>query len=326
MGRRWSRTAALGLGAVLLIGGVAAARSPGLVLRGQKWLAPQADTVAALTREPAECLVLPQDERLKLSIEVGRAAFRSPLTLGGQASRVGLSCETCHRAGRANPDFAFPGVSGAPGTADVTSSLFSSHRGDGRFNPKPIPDLAAPKTQLKVAQSGPELETFIHGLVTQEFDGVETPAAVLRGLVDYVRALSPLGCPAEADRAIDVADLLNDADRALAAAESLVAHGDSTAAVAMVRAARARLFLIDERYTPPGLARDRRALRRIDRDLSGVAEGLRTLRPEARANLARTRQDLSDLRPRLRRSAPRSLFNPTLLRAAMDGRLPQPPS
>ena len=97
----------------------------------------------------------------------------------------------CHRDGRTNPDFQFPGVSGAAGTADVTDSLFSSHRGDGLDNPKPIPDLSAPKEKLKIDQAplSRALETFIHGLVTQEFDGPEPTPAVLEGLADYVRAL-----------------------------------------------------------------------------------------------------------------------------------------
>jgi hypothetical protein len=326
LGRRWSRTRALGLATALLIASAAAAQSPGLVLRAQRWLAPQGDVVASLTREPGECLALPLDARTKLSVEIGRAAFRSPLTLGGQAARAGLTCETCHRSGRANPDFEFPGVSGPPGTADVTSSLFSSHRGDGVFNPKPIPDLAAPKTQLKVAQSGPELETFIHGLVTQEFDGIEPPASVLKGLTDYVRALSPQACLADPDQAVGVANLLSDADRALASAQALSAHGDSGAAVSLVAAARARLYLIDERYTAPGLARDRRALRAFDGELARLAEGLRTAQPRAGVDLTKARRGLSRLAPRLSRQAQRSLFNPTLLHAAMDGRLPRPPS
>nr|QQZ49991.1 hypothetical protein JKL49_25640 [Phenylobacterium glaciei] len=70
---------------------------------------------------------------------------------GGQAARAGVACETCHRSGRSNPDFLFPGVSGPPGSADVTSSLFSSHRGDGIDDPVPIPDLSGPRAGLKVA-------------------------------------------------------------------------------------------------------------------------------------------------------------------------------
>lgn len=93
------------------------------------------------------------------------AGFASPCPAsggGGQAARAGLSFESCHRSGRPHPQFLFPGASGAPGTADVTASLFSSHRGNGRDDPVPIPDLSGPRARLA---------PFIHGLVTQEFDG-----------------------------------------------------------------------------------------------------------------------------------------------------------
>ena len=327
MGRRWPRTRTLGaFAAGLLIASTVAAQTPRLVLRGQRWLPSEVDSARALTHEPAECLTLPTDPILRHSIEIGRAAFRSPLILGGQAARAGLTCETCHRNGRRNPDFAFPRVSGAPGTADVTSSLFSSHRGDGVFNPKPIPDLAMPKAQLKVDQTSPHLETFIHGQVTEEFDGFEIPSAVLRGLADYVRGLSPTACPDTTDQVVGVANLLSDTDRALIAAQRLAAEGDRPAAIAMVAAARARLFLVDERFAAPAPAQDRRALRRLDGTLAQAAQGLRGSTPDAAAGLAKSRKALADLGPRLRRSAPQSLFNPALLRAAMDGRLPRPPS
>ena len=45
--------------------------------------------------------------------------FRTPELLGGQAARVGLSCDACHINGRNNPTFYIDGVSGLPGTVDV---------------------------------------------------------------------------------------------------------------------------------------------------------------------------------------------------------------
>ena len=117
------------------------------------WVARGADPARALGSVPTECLKLPADPALAAKVEVGRAAFRTPVLLGGQAARAGINCETCHRDGRTNPDFLFPGVSGAPGTADVTNSLFSTHRGNGIDDPKPIPDLSGPKAQLKVDQA-----------------------------------------------------------------------------------------------------------------------------------------------------------------------------
>jgi hypothetical protein len=330
--RRRPRAQDLVLGALVLR--CAAASPPGGAgpLRAQRWLAAGTDPVRALTHEPAECLALPPAPGARLSVEIGRAAFRSPTALGGQAARAGLSCEACHRAGRTNPDFVFPGVSGPPGTADVTASLFSTHRGDDLFNPKPIPDLGGPKARLKIDQApqGRALESFIHGLVTEEFDGAEPPPAVLQGLADYVRALSPQACPRASDRAVTLDGLMADVRRATAAAETLAAEGDRPAAVVMVQAARARLFLIDERYAAPALKPERDRLRAADHALAGIAEDLRHDAPDARARLARWRDDARLLEHALGRQAPRSLFDPRRLDTATpgpaDGRLPRGPS
>jgi len=311
------RAAALGAGLALLCGAATAqfAEPP---LRAARWLAPGADPLRTLGAAPSECLAPPSDAEARLAVEVGRAAFRAPLLLGGQAARAGLACESCHRAGRSNPQFHFVGVSGAPGTADVTSSLFSSHRGDGRDNPVPIPDLSGPKAKLKVdqAQSARALEPFIHGLIVEEFDGPEPPPAVLAGLAAYVRALSPAACPAEAARAVSAAGLLDDARRAVRAALALQARGDGAAAIVMVEAARSRLGLIDERYVAPALAPQRARLRAADQDLAQAAEALRGNRRGAAARLQRWLGGSARLQAVLARGEPLSLFAPDRLARA----------
>lgn len=327
MDRRGPR--ALGFAIALsALGGAALAVGGPIVLRAERWLAPDADKLAFLTRQPVECLALPADPQARLSVEIGRAAFRSPTLLGGQAARSGVACETCHRNGRTNRDFHFPGVSGPPGTADVTSSLFSTHRGDDVFNPKPIPDLGGPKAGLRIDQDrkAAALEPFIHGLVTQEFDGAEPPPAVLMGLADYVRALSPSACPKASETAIRPADLITDARRALDAAEALANQGDRAGADVMVQGARARLFLIDERYADPALAADRARLRETDHALLDLREALRTGAPDALARLARARAGLAPMSAALARHEARSLFDPARLSVALDGRLPRRPS
>jgi len=318
LGRRRPRA----LAAVLALAGFAAAQAADVPLRAQLWLAPRADAVRALTTAPPECLSPAPDPQTRLAVEIGRAAFRTPTVLGGQAARAGLACETCHRSGRGNRDFLFPGISGAPGTADVTSSLFSSHRGDGIDDPVPIPDLSGPRAGLKVAPD--RLSPFIHGLVTEEFDGPEPPAAVLAGLAAYVRALSPAACPRALADPVSVASLMSDARRALAAAEALAAQGDRPAALVMVAAARARLFLIDERYA--ALPRERRALRAADTRLAAIAQALREDRPDARADLARWSADSGKLQAVLTRREARSLFDPNHLAAVLRRRLPRGPS
>jgi hypothetical protein len=289
-----------------------------------RWAPRDADPVATFARAPTECLRLPADRNEALSVEVGRAAFRTPVLLGGQAARAGVTCETCHKAGRTNPSFVFPGVSGAPGTADVTDSLFSTHRGDGIDNPKPIPDLSGPKTRLKIAQAPAEhrLEPFIHGLITQEFDGPEPPKAVLAGLAAYVRSLSPQACPQEASEPVTADYFLSDARRAVTAAKALAARGDAGAAVVVLASARTRLGLIDERFEGPGLAAAREALRDADARLAAAQQGLREGRRDVPADLGAWLSDSRPLQARLEADAPHSLFNPALLTQAAKRRLP----
>ena len=244
--------------------GLAAAAPPAAPpLRAMRWLAPGVDASVALTHRPTECLGAASDPEIAYQVELGRAAFRTPLLLGGQAARAGLSCETCHRSGRNNPDFDFPGISGAPGTADVGTSVLSSHRGGRPLAPVPIPDLSGPKAALKTPQDLPSgaLEARIRMIDTQEFDGAEPPPGVLKGLAAYVRALSPAACPAAAREPITAAAALEDVRRALEAALAALARRDGAAAALMVASARSQLGDVDERYPGPDLAQARAALR-----------------------------------------------------------------
>ncbi|WP_372782938.1 hypothetical protein [Phenylobacterium sp.] len=293
-------------------------------IRGMLWVAKDAPTARALGSVPTECLKSPADPALAARVEVGRAAFRTPVLLGGQAGRAGINCETCHRDGRGNPDFLFPGVSGAPGTADVTNSLFSTHRGNGVDDPKPIPDLSGPKAKLKISQAPGEkkLEPFIHGLITEEFDGPEPTPAVLDGLAAYVRALDPADCPAKPRRPLGVGLLMADARRALKAAEAEATAGDAATAVVMVASARSRLGLIDERYAAPTLAKPRAALRAADHRLAEAQDALRRRDPDAPKRLAAWLTASGPLEVELNAGQRQSLFNPARLTQAVKRRLP----
>ncbi|HEX3365793.1 hypothetical protein [Phenylobacterium sp.] len=293
-------------------------------IRGMEWVAKDADPHRALGSVPTECLKIPADPALAARIEVGRAAFRTPVLLGGQAARAGINCETCHRDGRSNPDFLFPGISGAPGTADVTNSLFSTHRGNGIDDPKPIPDLSGPKSRLKVSQDPAEkkLEPFIHGLITEEFDGPEPTPAALDGLAAYVRALSPSACPAKAREPLSATFLMADARRALAAAQARIAAGDDATAALMVASARSRLGLIDERYGAPALARPRADLRAADRQLAAIQAALHDHRPDAGAAIVTWLRGSRGLERELAARQSASLFDPARLVQAAKRRLP----
>ncbi|MDP1738055.1 MAG: hypothetical protein Q8L23_11525 [Caulobacter sp.] len=306
------------LAAVLAAAALAASDTPPLA--EMRWLAPGADAVAALGQQPSECFQWPTLSAGELtSIGVGRAAFRSPLLLGGQAARTGLSCETCHRNGRTNPDFQFPGVSGPPGTADVTSSLFSSHRGNGVDDPKPIPDLGGPRAALKVDHDprSKALETFIRGLITEEFDGPEPTPAVLAGLAAYIRTLDPAACSSPKPLRAD--DYLGDALSGVIAAHYALEAKDPATALVMVAAARARLGRLDERFV--GLPRSLAALRKSNADLMRLERMIRASDPRALARIRAWTLAVDGLAVTLRRDEPRSLFNPERLAAA--ARLPR---
>jgi hypothetical protein len=319
-----ARVSALGVLLTGFVGAGAFAALGDAPIRGLLWTAPGADPARALGSVPAECLKIPADAALAASVELGRAAFRTPVLLGGQAGRAGITCETCHRSGRDNPDFLFPGVSGAPGTADVTNSLFSTHRGNGIDDPKPIPDLSGPKSRLRISQTPADraLEPFIHGLITEEFDGPEPTPAVLDGLAAYVRALDPAACPERPRRPLDVRLLMSDARRAIRAAQKQVAASDAATATVMVASARSRLGLIDERYGAPSLADDRTALRAADRKLADAQTALRERRPDAQRRLAAWLADAGRLETELEAAETKSLFNPARLAQALKRRLP----
>lgn len=283
-----------------------------------RWLAPGADASAVLTRRPSECLAMPAAADDAYLVELGRAAFRTPLLLGGQAARAGIDCESCHRGARGNPDFDFPGVSGAPGTADVTTSVLSSHRGDGIDNPRPIPNLSGPKSALKVSQdpSSPALQNFIHGIVTEEFDGDEPPPAVLNGLAAYVRSLSPAACPSGASEPMTAAGALGDVRRTLHVALAAIGRGDRASAALMVESARTQLGDIDERYAAPALAPQRAVLERAAADLAAPEFDARRGTAAAAADITQWLASEPGWAPGVVATARASLYNPTQLAQA----------
>ena len=309
------RVLLLTLAAVALAGAGAVDFS---VIHAARWLAPGLDRAVALGSARTECLSPAHDPEQAYLIEVGRAAFRTPLLLGGQAARAGVACESCHQGGRGNPDFFFPGLSGAPGTADVTSSLFSSHRDDGIDNPKPIPDLSGPKDRLKVSQDpgSTALSSFIHGLITEEFDGAEPPPEVLAGVAAYVRALSPTACPTQPRQPLRARDFAMNAQRAARAAGLALEHKDPATAVFLVGAARTQLGLISERFDQPGSGAARAALRTADLDLQAARAAIRAGDPRAGERLAVWQAETPSWMRVVEAQADQSLFNPSRLAAA----------
>ena len=269
----------------------AASDAADLPIAEARWLAP-GTLIEGLTRQPPECLRMPRDPKARLSVATGRAAFRAPLLLGGQAARAGLSCAACHRNGRDNPAFSFPGSA---------------------VNPKPIPDLAALGTVSR-AKTGGELERFIRGLIVEEFDGPEPSEAVLRGLADYARAMDIKACPPSASR-LTLDGLLVEAGEAADVAGAAAEAGDRETMRLLVAAARSALGRIDERFQVAGLESVRDILADADAELRAVRE---MPAADAAPALAAWKQRWMPRLAALEAMEDRSLFSPAMLRRRLS--------
>lgn len=313
------RSAGLALLIAALIAALPVRAAPLPLPPEARWTA--AETVEAkakaLTYAPQECLA-PQTEPSafrSLEVEVGRAAFRTPALLGGQAARAGLSCASCHENGRGNPNFHVRGLSGAPGTADITSSLFSKVRGDATFNPVPIPDLAGPVSARKIDRDpkAGALEPFLRGLIVEEFDGPPPPAFVLRGLAAYIREIDPAGCT-EGPRRRRVEDDLTDAQRAVTLAN---AAPDVETAALMIAAARSALGRAHARMPGEALKGIRARLEAADIEIAAARPKLLQDRQAAGAALTMWLNGFESLHGVAQRAEPQSLYNERRMRAAL---------
>ena len=288
---------------LIALASLGATASKEFPIREARWIAPER-RLAALTTISSECFD-PDAAKDRQSAEIGRIAFRAPLLLGGQASRAGLSCASCHRNGRGNPDFQFPGLSGPPGTADVTSSLMSKSRGDGQFNPKPIPDLARDAPKVSHDTRREDLRRFIRGLVVEEFDGPEPPAALLDGLTSYVRALRVAACPVADTRPITFQNDWEFVTASLSRALASDRTGDRATAAMLFSASRSLLGTMSERFS----GRADKPIIALSRAIAAHISG-----PDADARLMLNADALGK---QLRQMERQSLYNPDKLARAL---------
>ena len=281
------------------------------------WIGHDTDRLAALTERPGECL-RPTDDADQYSIEVGRAAFRSPFLFGGPAARSGLSCNACHSDGRVNRAFFIEGLSGLPGTADVTSAIFSKERGDDIFNPVAIPDLvdAAERNVFGTIAGAPTIHEFVSGAVTAEFQGVPPPDRVLGGLADYVANLRSDACPGEAVKRTP-GDELAASKRALLAALEALSRSESATADFLLISARHELGRIDERFFDTAHKEIKQRLLILSREIA-TARGFVVEKPaDARRTLLNVVDKMDALAPSLRDSVEGSFYDTAVVSRAL---------
>ncbi|OYW22836.1 MULTISPECIES: hypothetical protein [unclassified Sphingomonas] len=325
MDSRWSRPRKLigrvfgSIGAVALIAAAAPLSKAQPSLRAAQWLAP-ADRVSALGSRPRECLAPSALVDDADAVAIGRVAFRTPVLLGGQAARGGISCASCHSNGRRNAAFFLAGLSGAPGTADVTSALMSTRRDNGVFDPLPIPDLAAPGRISRAPGDG-ALEAFVRSVIIDEFDGSPPTSATMAGLVAYLRHLRP--CAPEEREAITLATATADIESAIGAARAALRRDDQETARLMLAGARWTLGEMDERYPGEELARHRAAIRMADRSLAALQQQL-DRDPAAAARALGAWRLKPAILAALRRAEPDSLYAPGVMAAAFGAAAVRP--
>jgi len=283
-----------------------------------RWMDPNANAVTSLTVVPAECLVMPPEpDRARLA-RLGRVAFRSPVLLGGLAGRVGLSCDSCHRNGHDNPVFHFVGVSGEPGTADVTGAVFSRHRDDGRSNPVAIPSLldAGSAPPFGSILPAPDLRTFLHAAIVDEFQGVPPPQSVVDGLIEYVSGLQSRACPEPREESVhfvsDAAAILETFDVVM---ESL-SHADRRGGEFALLSLRAALEKVYRRFPRNVLAREDLLRRSRALSLMRTRLGEKDL-SQAIALLAAERTRLEAVLRKLGKRTGESFYQPDVLRRAL---------
>lgn len=224
---------------------------------------------AVLSAEPPACA--PLNANTIQPGSAGNALFATPTLLGGQAAKAGLSCASCHRNGRDNPHFLLAGVSKGAGTADVTNSFFSAARGNGKFDPVPIPDLLAPGKVSRDPRTR-ELEGFIRNLIVDEFGGQEPSLATIDAISTYVRALRRCD---DADKSYFIAELAEQVsmiDAAAFGAQMMVEKQDRKGANLLIAAIRHQLGTIAEYYSSPKLAGERKALLKASREVQEISE------------------------------------------------------
>jgi len=294
---------------------IASASAEGLT--EARWLAPEADQIAALTVSPGECLAEPTDVDKAYLVEVGRAAFNSPLLMGGQAARSGLSCAACHVDGRSNPNFYLDGLSGAPGTADVTTSIFSEVREDRKFNPIPIPTLidANKKKSFGLSASASSLHEFIGAAIVEEFQAEPPPQKVFDGLISYVGALENDACPAE-PTAQTASRALANAMRVVKTAEIAIDRKEFSTADFLLASSQIMLGRISERYPYEKGARLRSDLAVLSRDIGAI----RKSPEEAEEQFAQVEKAAAKLEKRLHKARRISLYDPDALAKYLESR------
>ena len=123
---------------------------------------------------------------------LGDTLFSSSVIFGGKARDAGLSCNSCHQQGAANPALYVPDLSRRPGTFDTTGALFNPKADNGVFDPVTVPSLRGAKFLAPYGHDGrfASLRDFVRNVIVNEFAGPEPSGQTLDALVAYIHEIS----------------------------------------------------------------------------------------------------------------------------------------
>ena len=123
---------------------------------------------------------------------LGDMLFSSSVIFGGKARDAGLSCNSCHQQGAANPALYVPDLSRRPGTFDTTGALFNPKADNGVFDPVTVPSLRGAKFLAPYGHDGrfTSLRDFVRNVIVNEFAGPEPSGQTLDALVAYIHEIS----------------------------------------------------------------------------------------------------------------------------------------
>ena len=123
---------------------------------------------------------------------LGDMLFSSSAIFGGKARDAGMSCNSCHQQGAANPALYVPGLSKRPGTLDTTGALFNPKADNGVFDPVTVPSLRGAKFLAPYGHDGrfASLRDFVRNVIVNEFAGPEPSGQTLDALVTYIHEIS----------------------------------------------------------------------------------------------------------------------------------------
>lgn len=302
-----------------LLLGVLFAALPSLAAQSQslvgalEWLPPGSLSVESLTRHPQE--QLEGGEKQSFYVDLGRLAFRSPDVLGGTARKAGLSCQACHANGFATTAFFIPGLSGKPGTIDVSHAFWNLRGEDGIDNPLEIPPLRGVKIKDRFGQDRrtASLRDFTRRVIVTEFSGAEPDALLLDALIAYQEKLQPAVAVYEP---VSLRQDLADLTRYLDALRVPLAEEEPSLAERMTVMIRGQIGFIHERFADDDMRGSRELLEEWSRQLARI--GLQAERGDwvqARAALVDLRQAIATPPATLAADLPRSLYEPERLKA-----------